>query len=110
MIFFTLFLQSNHWCVFDSLRNWTASRNANRLGMVIVTKDANADQTRPDFATEASTSDTQLRHHIKAHLRWCAFLGGSVDEESMNDLSRTLHHTAMTMLEYAQLAEDRCKD
>jgi len=54
-------------------------------------------------------SRESLRDQLKAHLRWCAYLGASVDEESLGDLARLLRRTARTMRAFADQAEQQAE-
>jgi hypothetical protein len=55
--------------------------------------------------TGLAISSADLRDQLKAHLNWCAYLGASVDGESLVDLAHLLRHTAKTMRKFAAQAE-----
>ena len=50
-----------------------------------------------------------LRDQLKAHLRWCTYLGASIDEESLLDLALLLRRTARTMHAFADQAEQQAE-
>lgn len=55
--------------------------------------------------TGHAMSSARLRDQLKAHLSWCAYIGTSVDEESLADLAQLLRRTAKTMRGFAEKAE-----
>jgi len=66
-------------------------------------QNENAVETDPFNAIPKSP--LELRQQLKSHLRWCAYLAHSIDQEEMSDLSDMLRETAQTMQSFADLAK-----
>ncbi len=60
--------------------------------------------------TEYEGSAKQFCSQLNAHLRWCAFLGSSLENECLSDLVVMLDEATLTMQKFTKIARKLAED